>query len=109
MSIISDNTNSIDNSQKALITVGVLGGAIVVAVIVAKIVDYCYDHRIAISDDDSDISESTRDLIRMRLALTAFKKKTKPGDKDDVSAKQRKVTSGFFCKRSDSVVYRTDG
>ena len=96
LTISDDTTIYIDNSQKALITVGVLGGAIVVAVIVAKIVDYCYDHRIAISDDDSDISESTRDLIRMRLALTAFKKKTKPGekdkDKDDVEAKQRKVS-----------------
>ena len=96
LTISDDTTIYIDNSQKALITVGVLGGAIVVAVIVAKIVDYCYDHRIAISDDDSDISESTRDLIRMRLALTAFKKKPKTGekdkDKDDVEAKQRKVS-----------------
>ncbi|KAL8559416.1 hypothetical protein ACOMHN_045213 [Nucella lapillus] len=81
MSDSSSSSSETDNTQKALITVGVLGGCILVAIVVAKIVDYCYDHHVAISDDASDISEHTRDLIRSRLAVTAFRSKRKaPGD-----------------------------
>ncbi|KAK7498941.1 hypothetical protein BaRGS_00009750, partial [Batillaria attramentaria] len=63
-------SNSDTEYQKAIITVGVLAGALIIAVIIAKIVDYCYDHHIAINDNASDISEHTRNLIRARLVVS---------------------------------------
>nr|KAG5708038.1 hypothetical protein BaRGS_025176 [Batillaria attramentaria] len=66
-----DSTSNSDTEyQKAIITVGVLAGALIIAVIIAKIVDYCYDHHIAINDNASDISEHTRNLIRARLVVS---------------------------------------
>ncbi|ESO87918.1 hypothetical protein LOTGIDRAFT_234898 [Lottia gigantea] len=63
--------------SKAFITLGILFGALVISLIVAKIVDFCYD-RSTLSDDASDISEHTRKLIRARLAVMAFPKRGEP-------------------------------
>ncbi|KAK6184484.1 hypothetical protein SNE40_006952 [Patella caerulea] len=65
-----------DDISKAFLTVVVLCGALIVSLIVAKIVDYCYDHS-TLRDDASDISEHTRKIIRARLAVMKFSRKKK--------------------------------
>lgn len=64
----------VDETDKALISLGVLVGAAIISGIIAKIVDICYD-RASIRDDASDVSEHTRNLIRARLTVMKFRKK----------------------------------
>ncbi|KAK7114782.1 proteoglycan 4-like isoform X2 [Littorina saxatilis] len=103
---MSDNTDSgsFDATQKALITLGVLGAFILIAVVIAKIVDYCYDQHMAISDDASDISEHTRELIQMRVNAFRTKKKDKTpkAKKKDVSEKQSKIIRIWSAKAKES-------
>ncbi|XP_076449277.1 uncharacterized protein LOC143285748 isoform X2 [Babylonia areolata] len=108
---MSDSTSSSgpDNTQKALITLAVLGGCILIALVVAKLVDYCYDHHVAINDDASDISEHTRNLIRSRLTVAAFRGKRKAqvdatatNGGQEISAKQRKIIRIWSAKAKES-------
>lgn len=53
---------------KAVITLGVLGGALVIGLIIAKLADYFYE-RSSVRDDASDISEHTKELLKTQLEL----------------------------------------
>ncbi|PVD20741.1 hypothetical protein C0Q70_18902 [Pomacea canaliculata] len=86
----SSSTNTDNGYQKVLITVGVMVGAVAIAFIIAKIVDYCYDHTIATRDDASDISEHTRNLIRARLVVAQLQKKVQKNEDNDLE-RHRKV------------------
>ena len=57
---------------KAVITVAGMIVFVLLALSIAKLVDYCYD-RHAISDDASDISDYTREILKGQLML-AFSK-----------------------------------
>lgn len=58
---------------KAIITLGVLIVAAGFSFLLAKLVQYCKKKRI-ICDDESDISENTRDIIRSRLSIMKFRR-----------------------------------
>lgn len=70
-----------DDLPKAVITLGVLGGALVIGLIIAKLADYCYE-RSSVRDDASDISEHTKELLRTQLELMRMGK-SKDRDKFD--------------------------
>ena len=85
--------------SKAFISAGVLASALIISLIIAKIVDHCYD-RASIRDDASDISEHTRNLIRARLAVRNFRtlpKKESDDDKDK-NLKHKKILRMWSAK-----------
>ncbi|KAL3860563.1 hypothetical protein ACJMK2_010676 [Sinanodonta woodiana] len=68
------SSNAASPATKALITLSIAIGAFLIALVVSKLVDYCYDKQ-TIQDDSSDISEHTRNLIRVRMSVLQLKKK----------------------------------
>ncbi|XP_067652248.1 nucleolar protein dao-5-like [Haliotis asinina] len=89
---------AMDDISKAFVSAAVLVGVGLIAYVVAKLVDYCYD-RATINDDASDISEHTRKLIKARIALSHFKKpksKKKKKKKPMTLKEQRKNTTKFL-------------
>lgn len=70
----SSNGTSDEAGLKAVITCSVLAVAFILSIIIARLVDICYDRR-TLADDASDISESTRQIIRARLSVIQFRKK----------------------------------
>ncbi|KAL8570485.1 hypothetical protein ACOMHN_034520 [Nucella lapillus] len=100
----STSSNENDATMKALLTVGILVGCVVIALVVSKIVDSCYDHHIAISDNASDVSEDTRKLVRLRLAINAFSRIRKNTNDSTVfqGEKQRKIIRMWSARAKES-------
>ena len=73
-STTTDRNQSDNVGLKVLITFLALAAALISAAIIAKLVNMFFDKR-ATSDDASDISDNTRDLIRARLALIQIQKR----------------------------------
>ncbi|XP_046585413.1 uncharacterized protein LOC124292374 [Haliotis rubra] len=90
---------AMDDISKAFVSAAVLVAVGVIAYVVAKLVDYCYD-RATLNDDASDISEHTRKLIRARIALSHFKKPKakKKKKKKPMTLKQQKKNTTKFLK-----------
>ena len=57
-----------------MITLGVLAFVGIVAVVVAKLVQFCMKSHYS-DNDENEIDENTRDLIRARLSVIQFKKR----------------------------------
>ena len=95
-----EDSNSEGNDElrqtKLIVTLGVLIAAFVLSLVIAKLVDICYDKR-AIREDASDISDNTRNLIRARLSVIQFKKreKRKPEGHSEKKAKNSAVVEFF--------------
>ena len=80
----------VQDFPKAVITIGVLFGALIIGLIVSKIVDWCYDNH-DVQDDSSDISEHTKELLRTQLELIRIGKKK--AVKDSQKAKNSTAVS----------------
>ena len=85
--------------MKILITFVVIAVALISAAIIAKLVDKFYEKRI-VTDDASDISDNTRDLIRTRLAVIQFRKK-------ELNKSKRPNIRSIFRRWSEKVRNRT--
>ncbi|XP_046360497.2 flocculation protein FLO11-like [Haliotis rufescens] len=93
-----NSSSGMDDLSKAFISAAGLVAVGVIAFVVSKLVDYCYD-RATLNDDASDISEHTRKLIRARIALSHFKKpksKKKKKKKLMTPKEKKKNTKRFF-------------
>lgn len=82
---------------KAVITLAVLAVIAILATITAKLVQYCVKNKY--SDDNDDISENTRDLIRARLSVIQFIKK-------DTKKPKKNKTVNIFRKWHEIVLRR---
>ena len=58
---------------KAVLTLGVLVIAAILSVIIAKLFQHCRKHNILFNDEESYISEHTRNIMRTRLSIIQFK------------------------------------
>ncbi|XP_074644975.1 uncharacterized protein LOC141901557 [Tubulanus polymorphus] len=61
---------------KAVITLAVLAGALIIGIAIAKLAEWFYK-RNSVRDDASDISEHTKELLRKQLALLSMRKNRK--------------------------------
>ena len=100
---------------QSLIAVGVLAGAILIGMGVAKLVDVIHDRQ-SLRDDASDMSEYTRKLLRARVTISAFKsavekdKEKQPINPEESARKLLRVWSArtnLRGKRKD--LTKTDG
>ena len=75
---------------KAVVTVAGLVVFVLLGISISKLVDYCYDRR-AISDDASDISDYTKELLKAQLMLAFTSKKKKKLNAEEVTLKYAKI------------------
>ena len=71
----NDEIKEVEQIPKVVITVAGIVCFVLLGLSISKLVDYCYD-RHAISDDASDISDYTKELLKAQLML-AFSRGTK--------------------------------
>lgn len=72
----STDTSSVDTTGlKVGISFAVLAGGLLIAAVIAKLVNMCLYRRHSVSDSKSQISDTTRDLIQTRLALIRMKQR----------------------------------
>ena len=91
--VAAEEPTNYEELPKSLITIGVLLAAMILAVIIAKAADACYDRR-SIRDDASDISEHTKDLLKLRVAVGKFR----PLKKDTLDTPEKIQTAKFVAK-----------
>ena len=73
---------------KIVISVGAIGVAVIIGLIVSKIADYCYDRQ-SLKDDASDMSDHTRQLLKARITVLKFRSALVPKKKKKENPRQR--------------------
>ena len=86
----NDEVKVDDVIPKAVITVAGIVVFVLLGLSISKLVDYCYD-RHAISDDASDISDYTKELLKAQLMLAFTKKDKKKLTSEEVTSKYIKI------------------
>lgn len=81
------NGKSPELFPKVLLAVAILGGAVLIGAIVAKIVDFIHDRK-SVQDDASDMSDYTRDMLKKRYAIMAFRTAVDTGTSDKSKSDQ---------------------
>ena len=102
---LADSTSITTNSSdtvglKVGISFAVLAAGLLIAAIVAKLVNIWFNRRRTVSDNGSDISENTRDLIQTRLVLIRMKQR-------DIDRINRPNIKSIFTRWSEKVKNRT--
>lgn len=65
------------SQPKVLITILIIVFAVVMAAVIAKVANVIYDRSRAVRDDNSDISDNTRNIIKTRLMLISLQRKSR--------------------------------
>ena len=85
---VDDPQESDTEYPQILIGFSVFGAAILIGIVVAKVVDMIHDRQ-SLRDDASDISEFSRNLLRARFTVLAFKATKKEPEEEPVSKMAR--------------------